>query len=155
MVSYIKNILTQKCPRCHEGELFTHKWYDIKNNTKMTPKCSVCGQRTELEPGFYHGTGYVSYALTVGYSIITFVLWILTTHIGLNDKRVFLWLAINVVSLIALQPWLMRISRLLWLSWFFHDDDRFFINKIPNTNTASENPEAVKNDTIILVKTTH
>ena len=92
----------------------------------MKPNCTVCGQRTELEPGFYHGTGYVSYALTVGYSIITFVVWILTTHIGIGDKRTFWWLILNVVSLILLQPWVMRISRVLWLSWFFHDDDALY-----------------------------
>ncbi|WP_204745131.1 hypothetical protein [Flavobacterium silvisoli] len=89
----------------------------------MKPNCTVCGQRTELEPGFYHGTGYVSYALTVGYSIITFVVWLLTTDIGIGDKRIFWWLILNVVSLILLQPWVMRTSRVLWLSWFFHDDD--------------------------------
>ena len=92
----------------------------------MKPNCTVCGQRTELEPGFYHGTGYVSYALTVGYSIITFVVWILTTHIGIGDKRIFWWLILNVVSLILLQPWVMRTSRVLWLSWFFHDDDALY-----------------------------
>lgn len=144
MFTYLRSILTQKCPRCHEGELFTHKWYNLKNNTKMTSSCSVCGQRTELEPGFYHGTGYVSYALTVGYSIITFVLWISITNIGLGDKRVFWWLVIDVVSLIALQPWLMRISRLLWLSWFFHDDDNLHIEKSKETLGNQEHPEAIK-----------
>lgn len=130
MVTYLKNILSQKCPRCHEGELFTHKWYQFKDSNKMKSNCAVCGQRTELEPGFYHGTGYVSYALTVGYSIITFVIWIAVTNIGIGDKRVFWWLAINIVSLILWQPWVMRTSRVLWLSWFFHDDDhRFADNK--------------------------
>lgn len=152
MLAYLKNILSQKCPRCHKGALFTHKWHDLKNNTKMAPNCTVCGQRTELEPGFYHGTGYVSYALTVGYSIITFVLWIAITGIGLGDKRVFWWLILNIVSLIALQPWLMRISRLLWLSWFFHDDDRFF-NKVPNAKIESEHPEALKKETVALDNT--
>ncbi len=125
MFKYFKNILSQKCPRCNEGELFTHKWYQLKNNTKMHDQCSVCGQRTQLEPGFYYGTGYVSYALTVGYSIVTFVLWVAITDIGIKDKRIFWWLALNVITLILMQPWLMRISRALWLSWFFHDDDRF------------------------------
>ncbi|MDR7210244.1 hypothetical protein [Flavobacterium piscis] len=102
----------------------------------MKPNCSVCGQRTELEPGFYHGTGYVSYALTVGYSIIIFILWFVITDIGIKDKRIFWWLVIDVVTLIALQPWLMRISRVLWLSWFFHDDDHLH---------ASQN-ETIKRD---------
>lgn len=146
MFTYIKNILTQKCPRCHESDLFTHKWYDFKNNTKMKSSCSVCGQRTELEPGFYHGTGYVSYALTVGFSIITFVLWIAITHIGIGDKRVFWWLVIDVVSLIALQPWLMRISRVLWLSWFFHDDDHLFMDNEKKETSKTDNLELIKGE---------
>jgi len=129
MLKYFKNILSQKCPRCNEGELFTHKWYQLKNNTKMHDNCTVCGQRTQLEPGFYYGTGYVSYGLTVGFSIVTFALWIAITNIGIGDKRIFWWLAIDVVALILMQPWLMRISRVLWLSWFFHGDDS--LHKIP------------------------
>lgn len=91
----------------------------------MVEKCSVCGQRTELEPGFYHGTGYVSYALTVGFSIITFVLWTLFSGYGLKDKEIFWWLPINVLALVLLQPWFMRLSRVLWLTLFFHGDDKF------------------------------
>lgn len=144
MFHYLKNILTQKCPRCHEGELFTHKWYQLKNSNKMASNCPVCGQRTELEPGFYHGTGYVSYALTVAYSIITFILWMLITHIGIGDKRVFWWLAINILTLILLQPWLMRTSRLLWLSWFFHDDDRFYADR--KARKDIENPDIAQVD---------
>ena len=37
----------------------------------MPQRCSECGQPFELEPGFYYGTGYVSYALSVLYLIIT------------------------------------------------------------------------------------
>ena len=46
------------------------------SSNKMVDNCQVCGQRTQFEPGFYFGTGYVSYALTVGFSIITFVSWV-------------------------------------------------------------------------------
>lgn len=138
MFIYIKNILTQKCPRCHEGELFTHKWYNLRNSNKMKPNCVVCGQRTELEPGFYHGTGYVSYALTVGFSIILFVVWFLVTNIGFNNKKIFWLLALNIILLIAIQPWVMRISRILWLSWFFHDDDHFYINKVTVNNNSKK-----------------
>lgn len=126
MFLYLKNVLSLKCPRCHQGNLFKYKWYNLANCNKMVEKCSVCGQRTELEPGFYHGTGYVSYALTVGFSIITFVLWTLSTGYGLKDREIFWWLPINIAALVLLQPWFMRLSRALWLSAFFHgDDDKF------------------------------
>ena len=125
MFAFIKNALSEKCPRCHQGNLFTHKWYQLKNITTMNKNCPVCGQRTELEPGFYHGTGYVSYGLTVGFSIMTFVVWTLSTGIGIGDERVLWWFPINLVLLLALQPWFMRISRVIWLTLFFHGDDKF------------------------------
>jgi hypothetical protein len=94
----------------------------------MVEKCSVCSQRTELEPGFYQGTGYVSYGLTVGISIITFVVWILSTGYSLKNKEILWWFPLNVVLLIVLQPWLMRLSRVIWLTAFYGGDDHFHQN---------------------------
>lgn len=127
MLSFIRNILSEKCPRCRKGNMFAYKWHQMGANNKMVDKCEVCGQRTQLEPGFYHGTGYVSYALTVGFSIVTFITWIAVTGIGIGDSRIFYWLIANIVMLVLLQPWFMRWSRMLWLTWFFHDDDKYHV----------------------------
>lgn len=88
----------------------------------MNPHCKVCNQPTELEVGFYYGTSYVSYALTVFLSVVSLVLWGLTIGISVNDNSVFYWLGVNAVLLIFLQPWLMRLSRGLWISWFVKYD---------------------------------
>lgn len=128
MLQFLKNLFSLKCPRCNKGNLFINKWYNLTNGNKMVEKCSVCNQRTELEPGFYQGTGYVSYGLTVGISIVTFVAWIAFTGYGFKNKEVLLWFPLNVLLLILLQPWLMRLSRVLWLTMFFHDDDKFHPN---------------------------
>lgn len=121
-----------KCPRCHQGELFKNKWYHFSNSNKMVEKCPVCNQRTELEPGFYFGTGYVSYALTVGFSIITFVIWELTTGYTFKNKELFWWLPINIGALVLLQPWLMRLSRVIWLTAFFNGDEQYHQNTTEN-----------------------
>jgi len=134
MLAYLRNILSLKCPRCHTGSIFTHKWYQLNHTTSLKESCETCGQRTQLEPGFYHGTGYVSYALTVGFSIISFVIFYLVTGITIRDGRIFYWLIANTVVLILLQPWFMRLSRVLWLSWFFHDDDKFH-NSVRSTTS--------------------
>ena len=89
---------------------------------KMHEHCPLCGQVTDLEVGFYYGTGYVSYALTMALSAITFVLWWVLIGISINDNRIFWWLGINTFLLIILQPLLMRFSRSLWLSWFVKYD---------------------------------
>ena len=72
----------------------------------------------EIETGFYYGTGYVSYALTVALSVASFVAWYVIIGISLNDNRFFWWMGFNAILLIILQPFLMRLSRAFWLSFF-------------------------------------
>lgn len=84
----------------------------------MPKTCPVCGQPTEIEVGFYYGTGYVSYALTVGLSVASFVIWYIFIGMSVDDNRFFYWLGINAVLLILMQPYLMRLSRTIWLSFF-------------------------------------
>ena len=84
--------------------------------------CPVCGQPTEKEPGFYYGTGYVSYALAVAISVASFIAWFVLIGMSVKDSRFFYWLAANAVLLVVLQPWLMRVSRSIWLSWFVKYD---------------------------------
>jgi hypothetical protein len=78
----------------------------------------VCGQPFEIEVGFYYGTGFVSYALAVLVSGISFVAWKLTLGMSLQDNRLFWWLGVNAILLLALQPALMRLSRTIWIYFF-------------------------------------
>ena len=88
----------------------------------MYKNCPVCGQATEIEVGFYYGTSYVSYALTVAISVFSLIAWWLTVGISIDDNRFFYWLIFNALLLIGLQVWLMRFSRSLWISWFVKYD---------------------------------
>jgi hypothetical protein len=96
----------------------------------MPTQCPVCGQPTEIEVGFYFGTGYVSYALTVAFSVTTFLLWWMIIGLSTDDNRFFWWLGVNSVLMILLQPILMRLSRSIWLSWFVSYDADWRNNKI-------------------------
>jgi uncharacterized protein (DUF983 family) len=123
--SYLSSTLSCRCPRCREGKLFKHptNWL-WKNNLVMNKDCAVCGQPTEIEVGFYYGTSYVSYALTVALSVATLVAWWVIIGLSTDDNRFFYWMGSNAVLLILLQPFLMRLSRSLWISWFVkHDPD--------------------------------
>jgi uncharacterized protein (DUF983 family) len=120
---YLWSVFSNKCPRCREGNIFVSKSaFVYKNGTKMHEHCPVCGQPTEIEVGFYYGTGFVSYAITVALSVATFVAWWVLFGFSLNDNSIFYWLGFNAVLLIVLQPPLMRFSRTLWLSWFVKYD---------------------------------
>lgn len=120
---YIGAVFMNKCPRCREGEIYeVSNPYKLKTCLMMKDKCPVCGQATEIEVGFYYGTGYVSYALSVLVCIMSFILWWLIIGFSLKDARIFWWLGFNTILLIGLQPILMRLSRTLWLSWFVKYD---------------------------------
>lgn len=121
--SYLAAVLTNKCPRCREGYLFTNtNAYQLKNVVQMNEHCPVCGQVTEIEVGFYYGTGYVSYALSVAFIVSFFVAWYVLIGFSINDNRIFWCLGGSITALILLQPLLMRLSRSIWLSWFVKYD---------------------------------
>jgi len=120
---YFSSVVGCRCPRCREGKLFQHPIsVHFKKFMAMNKECPVCGQPTELEVGFYYGTSYVSYALTVGLSLVSLMIWWLTIGLSTSDNRFFYWLGFNAVLLILLQPWLMRLSRSIWISWFVRYD---------------------------------
>ena len=103
---------------------------------EMHPNCLTCGQPTDIEVGFYYGTGYVSYLIAFGISIVTFLLWWLIIGFSLSDNRFFYWVLFNAILLIVMQPWLMRFSRSLWIS--------FFVKYDPNwEHTPPEDPERI------------
>lgn len=117
----LTSVLTNKCPRCREGKLFTgSNPYDFSNITKMNENCPICGQPTEIEVGFYVGTGYVSYALTVAYFVSSFVAWkvLIGMTFDLDDNRILYWLFSAIALVILIQPILMRLSRSIWIAMF-------------------------------------
>lgn len=90
---------------------------------QMNEACPVvCGQPMEIEPSFYYGTGYVSYFLAVVISVSTFVACWVLIGFSFHDSRFFWWIGLNALLLIIAQPYLMRLSRAVWLSSFVKYD---------------------------------
>src|SRR6185436_18549848 len=102
---YFSSVLDCRCPRCREGKLFKYPIsIRLKKNMMMNESCPVCGQATELEVGFYYGTGYVSYGLTVFLSLLSLLIWWIVIGLSTSDNRFFYWVAFNAALLIILQP---------------------------------------------------
>ncbi len=108
----------------------------------MNKTCPVCGQATEIEVGFYYGTSYVSYALTVAISIASLLAWWLIIGLSTDDNRFFYWVGVNAVLLILLQPWLMRLSRSLWISWFVKYDPQWPDHRPQDVSERLNNDQA-------------
>lgn len=120
---YLATILECRCPRCREGKLFKHPMtFRFRRNMEMNERCPLCTQLTDIEVGFYYGTGYVSYLVGLLITGISFLLWLLVIGFSFRDTRFFWWIGLNSLLLIVLQPWLMRFSRSLWISFFVKYD---------------------------------
>ena len=127
--NYYWSILTMKCPRCRRGPMFKDpnpfKKLKLSYIFDMHDNCPVCNQKYDLEPGFWYGTGYVSYALAVAVSTTTFIAWLVLIGVSTDDNRIFWWLGINAVLLILIQPWLMRLSRVIYMRFFVSYDENY------------------------------
>ena len=131
--SYLWSIITMKCPRCRRGQMFRDnnpfKKLKLSHIFNMYDNCPVCNQKYDLETGFWYGTGYVSYALAVAVSAITFIAWLILIGVSVDDNRIFAWLIFNCVLLVVIQPWLMRISRAIYLYFFVSYDEHYEVHK--------------------------
>jgi len=131
--NYLWSILTMKCPRCRRGNMFTdsnaYRRLSLKHIFDMPEHCPVCAQKYDMEPGFWYGTGYVSYALAVAISVSSFVAWWVLIGISTDDNRIFYWLIFNAVLLLVLQPWLMRLSRVIYIRFFVPYDPNYMESK--------------------------
>ncbi len=115
----VPSILTMKCPNCRKGHMFCNKSvFPLSSMLQMPEKCEVCGQKFELEVGFYYGTGYVSYALSVALYVINFAWYWILIGLSYEDYSIFYALGTSTAIVLLLQPWLMRISRVLYLYMF-------------------------------------
>ena len=122
--SYLETVFTCRCPRCREGKLFKYSLaLRLKRNLEMFDECTVCRQPTDLEVGFYYGTGYISYLLALAFTAISCLLWFFIIGFSFRDSRFAVWITLNSIILLLLQAWLMRFSRALWLSFFVSYDE--------------------------------
>jgi len=85
---------------------------------KMYDACPNCGLDLIRGPGFYFGTGYVSYALSIALSVAFFIATLVLGSLSVNDDSLYYWLFYNTLLLLIMQPLLMRLSRSIWISFF-------------------------------------
>jgi uncharacterized protein (DUF983 family) len=116
--SKLNSILTGSCPKCQEESMYTGKnMYNPAYTIKMNDTCSHCGTRYKIEPSFFYGSMYVSYALGVALGVAAFVIFYFM--LKTNLKTAFIGIT---ASLILLMPVIMRISRNIWINFFISYD---------------------------------
>lgn len=117
MKNKIISILFNKCPRCNKGDFFC-KSNPYKNflfyGARINKSCSFCKQEYELEPGFFWGSMYVNYALSVFFGILTFLI----SYFVFSIKSVLSIIFIISFNLLILIPISYYLGRLIWINFF-------------------------------------
>ena len=103
-----------RCPRCHEGKLFSHSALNLRKFDEMPVACSVCGQAFEPEGGFYWGAMYISYGFS---TIIVAVVGVLLYFLG-NDPEVWAYVAAVATTVVVFTPLMFRYARAVMLYAF-------------------------------------
>ncbi len=112
--SALQALLAAKCPRCRQGELFLYPGYKLTKFDKMPEYCPHCNLRYEVEPGFWYGAMYVSYAITTGIVLVMgFVLYQF-----FNDPPTWVYVTSVAVIIVLPMPYVFRVSRILYLYLF-------------------------------------
>ncbi len=114
----IYSILNGKCPVCHEGDLYkTKNPYILSDTLKMHEKCPHCHTKFKIEPSFFYGAMYVSYAVGVAFAVAAFII----SYFFLNLGRLSSFFVITG-TLIVFLPIILRLSRNIWINFFFKYD---------------------------------
>lgn len=114
------SILQHKCPRCHEGDLYKSGPYNLSHFSEMPERCDHCGQFFKLEPSFYTGAMYVSYALQV--ALLTTVFVALRV---LFDPSWTTYIVTTIAAAVLLFPVTFRLSRAIYINFFVSFDPQY------------------------------
>lgn len=106
--------MSEVCPRCRKGKMFEHSKFAFGKFHKMHKHCPECGLRYEVEPGFFQGALYVSYA----FSIISMIIGGVFTYYVLNDPGVSVYMFVVFLISLLILPISYRYSRVIFLYLF-------------------------------------
>lgn len=114
----IYSVFTGTCPVCQEESMYKEpNPYKLSRLFDMHERCSNCGTKYKMEPSFFFGAMYVSYAVGIVFAAVAFLIsfWLL------NLSLLFTFMVI-VITLIIFLPVIVRWSRNIWVNFFFSYD---------------------------------
>ena len=112
--STLNAVVNAKCPRCHQGNLWTYPFLQVRKFNVMNKNCPHCDIHFEVEPGFFYGAMYISYGIT---ALVALALGTLILHYLPNASDLMYAFAISVVLLVIF-PFTFRAARTVYLYLF-------------------------------------
>lgn len=108
------SILNFKCPYCHQGDFFVAHPYNLKRVGDLHDRCSECDGRYSIEPGFYFGAMYVSYALGVALAVSIWVAFLVLAP----DAPLPWMIGVIGTAMLLVGPLFYALSKIIWANLF-------------------------------------
>ncbi len=119
--SKLYSIFTGTCPRCQNESMYTNKNpYKLAEVLDINESCSHCQLTYRMEPSFFYGAMYVSYAVGIAFAVAAGSISYFIFKVSIN----MLFVAI-IGTLIVFAPIIMRLSRNIWINIFVHYDKNY------------------------------
>ncbi len=123
--SKLYSILTGSCPKCQEESMYKEKNpYKMGKVFDMHETCGHCGTRYKMEPSFFYGAMYVSYAVSIAFGVAAFII----SNVFLGLGLIYSFFAI-LGTLLLTFPIILRLSRNIWINMFIHFDKNWKANQ--------------------------
>jgi uncharacterized protein (DUF983 family) len=106
-------MLTMKCPSCRKTTVFSNRSiFPLGKCLALKDECEVCGQRMKSES---NNGGGINYALTMVLFILNACWYGPIFGFSYKDNSVFYFLGASITIVLLAQPYLMRLSRMIYL----------------------------------------
>ena len=88
--------------------------YKLDKTLKMHERCSCCNTKYKIEPSFFYGAMYVSYAVGIAFAVAAFVISFFVFNASPSQAFISI-----VATLVVFLPVILRLSRNIWINFFF------------------------------------
>ena len=109
----IPALFTMKCPSCRKSTVFVNKSiFPLDKCLALKDECEICGEKMKSES---NNGGGINYALTVMLFMLNICWYWPIFGLSYKDDSVWRYLIASTVIVLLLQPYLMRLSRMIYL----------------------------------------
>ncbi len=113
-IGFYESILRLRCPKCRQEIMFKKKGLFVyRKPLEMNENCGHCGQKYEIEPGFWLGALWTSYPMVVLIEI-PFIFYAISTP----EISLFAMFTCMIAIFIMLFPVVTRLGRSIWAHLF-------------------------------------
>lgn len=109
-MNFVQKVVSGSCPQCENEKVFSSSGNILLLKApKMEDSCSNCGHKYEIEPGFFFGAMFVSYALIVAELGVAYVL----IQSFVSNTEALIAIMFGVIVLTSFTNY--KFSRLIWM----------------------------------------